>query len=386
MRQKTGSFAEFFAGVGLVRLALESEDWSCAFANDIESRKLKIYERNFAAEDYVLNDIWKLEPEQIPKQVDLYTASFPCVDLSVAGSRGGLEAARSGTFWALIDILRKKRDSGDAPKFVLLENVYGFLTTNGGRDLKDALRSLNELNYVVDVFIVNATHFTPQSRVRLFVLGVDRSIVEGVGVVRQRPDLMSKWQYTIENADPDLRTKRLKEFIINDHDCDWFTLDLPTFPKRNSDLIDIIEHYSSDSDLWWRGERYNRVLSQIPSKQLDILKANQDQNEYKYGTIFKRMRKGKTTAEVRFDGIAGCLRTPRGGSSKQILARSGKGAIDFRLLTPREYARLQGVNDEFILSENDNESFFAMGDAVCVPAISWIAQNYLQRLTIKALK
>ena len=98
------------------------------------------------------------------------------------------------------------------------------------------------------------------------------------------------------------------------------------------------------------------------------------------------MRKGKTTAEVRFDGIAGCLRTPRGGSSKQILARSGKGAIDFRLLTPREYARLQGVNDEFILSENDNESFFAMGDAVCVPAISWIAQNYLQRLTIKALK
>ena len=71
-----------------------------------------------------------------------------------------------------------------------------------------------------------------------------------------------------------------------------------------------------------------------------------------YGTVYRRMRKGKSTAEYRTDGIAGCLRTPKGGSSKQILIQAGFGVWKVRLLTPREYARLQGVRDDFILPTN----------------------------------
>jgi DNA (cytosine-5)-methyltransferase 1 len=81
-------------------------------------------------------------------------------------------------------------------------------------------------------------------------------------------------------------------------------------------------------------------------------------------------------AEIRFDGIAGCLRTPKGGSARQILLQVGKGEINVRLLTPKECARLMGA-DDFKLSGTANQALFGFGDAVCVPVISWIANNYL---------
>lgn len=373
-------FAEFFAGVGLVRLALEKSGWTCAFANDLDQKKLEIYQENFNADDFLLEDIWNVQSTQIPDETNLFTASFPCVDLSVAGGRGGLSADRSGTFWALIEILQKKRNEGNAPNFVLLENVYGFLTTNNGEELKAALKALNKIGYAVDVFIVDAKYFTPQSRVRLFVVGVDKSLSNDALITRSKPDMLSKWQVEMEESYPDLRPKRLLDFILLNEEIDWFTVETPRLPKRNNNLGDVIEHYDDGHDIWWRGDRYDKIVEQIPTHQLQYLIDRKNDDEFNYGTLFRRMRKGKSTAELRIDGIAGCLRTPRGGSSKQILGRTGKGQILFRLLTPREYARLQGVDDEFKLSENDNKSYFAMGDAVCVPAINWIVQNYLEKL------
>jgi DNA (cytosine-5)-methyltransferase 1 len=81
-------------------------------------------------------------------------------------------------------------------------------------------------------------------------------------------------------------------------------------------------------------------------------------------------------AELRTDGIAGCLRTPRGGSGRQILFKAGKGEYFVRLLTPRECARLMGA-DDYRISGSLNQALFGFGDAVCVPVIEWIAGNYL---------
>ena len=81
-------------------------------------------------------------------------------------------------------------------------------------------------------------------------------------------------------------------------------------------------------------------------------------------------------AELRTDGIAGCLRTPRGGSGRQILFKAGHGKYFVRLLTARECARLMGA-DDFIIDVPLNQALFGFGDAVCVPAIRWIAKNYL---------
>ena len=98
--------------------------------------------------------------------------------------------------------------------------------------------------------------------------------------------------------------------------------------------------------------------------------------QYSYGTVFRRVRNGRSMAELRTDGVAGCLRTPRGGSGRQILFKAGRGKCQVRLLSARECARLMGA-DNFVVGVPLNQALFGFGDAVCVPAIEWIGENYL---------
>ena len=98
-----------------------------------------------------------------------------------------------------------------------------------------------------------------------------------------------------------------------------------------------------------------------------------------YATVFRRVREAGSMAELRTDGVAGCLRTPRGGSGRQILFTAGKGKFHVRLLTARECARLMGAG-EFRLNVPLNQALFGFGDAVCVPVVRWIADNYLTPL------
>jgi DNA (cytosine-5)-methyltransferase 1 len=97
------------------------------------------------------------------------------------------------------------------------------------------------------------------------------------------------------------------------------------------------------------------------------------------GTIYRRKRYGKTRAEIRFDGVAGCLRTHKGGSARQIVIAIDNGALRIRWMSPREYARLQGAGD-FPLVENTIQNLYGFGDAVCVPVIQWIDKNVLTPL------
>src|ERR1035437_1878984 len=115
--------AEFFAGIGLVRLALEKQHWKVLWANDIDPDKAEMYHANFGKSDLVVGDIHKIPAAEIP-DCTLYTASFPCNDLSIAGAMAGLSGKESSAFWGLIQILRNK--ARPRPPLVLLENVVGF--------------------------------------------------------------------------------------------------------------------------------------------------------------------------------------------------------------------------------------------------------------------
>jgi DNA (cytosine-5)-methyltransferase 1 len=106
---------------------------------------------------------------------------------------------------------------------------------------------------------------------------------------------------------------------------------------------------------------------------------------WSYGTIFRRVRKGKSMAELRTDGIAGCLRTPRGGSARQILFKAGFGEYHVRLFTPRECARLMGA-DSFTINVSESQALFGFGDAVCASVIEWIARNYLQPVVTERMR
>jgi DNA (cytosine-5)-methyltransferase 1 len=349
---------EFFAGIGLVRLAAQRQGMQVVFANDIDPKKEEIYAANFGADHFHLGDIHALAPGEVP-QAELYTASFPCNDLSVAGGMAGLDGEHSGAFWGVIRILKAKQESGEAPPVVLLENVPGFLTSRGGEDLRIALLALNELGYGVDVVRVDAAHFSPQSRARVFVVAEQ-------GAPRAAP-------YTV--SDSEIRPAVLARFIENHHELHWSIRDWPKLPRRESCLEDILEALPEDDELWWDEERTRYFLGQFSARHEKLAREMIASNTYRYATAFRRVRQGRSMAELRSDGVAGCLRTPRGGSGRQILFRGGMGSARVRLLSARECARLQGAPDSFKLDVPLNQALFGFGDAVCVPVVEWVMEH-----------
>lgn len=351
--------AEFFAGIGLVRLALESGGWSVRFANDIDVDKAEMYRHNWPKDDHlIVGDIHKLKASDLPT-VDLFTASFPCNDLSIAGKWHGLNGKESSAFWGLIRLINELGDR--RPRMVLLENVVGFLQSNGGKDLEAALLALDRLGYSLDAFILNALHWTPQSRARMF-------IVAKLDPEEQRETFAEVTEH---------RPSRLASFIASHQHLRWDLRPLPRLPKRRTSLADIVEDLPADDPHWWNAERAAYFMCQLSPKHAVQAKLMIGSDEIGYATAFRRVRYGKSMAELRTDGIAGCLRTPRGGSGRQILFKAGRGRFQVRLLTARECARLQGVPDSYRIEVGLNQALFGFGDAVCVPAIEWIVTHYL---------
>ena len=250
----------------------------------------------------------------------------------------------------------------------MLENVPGFLTSHGGKDLGEALITLNRLGYAVDAFLLDAVRFVPQSRLRLFVIGVLDPRGRSHGV-REVP---LEWRNEV-------RTKVLIDFIENHPEIDWHIRGLPVPPQSSVRLDDIVEDLPDGAPEWWSEQRAQYLFDQMSVKHKTMAENMIRSSAVCYGTVFRRVRAGKSMAELRTDGIAGCLRTPRGGSGRQILVQAGKGEFRARLLTPRECARLMGA-DDYPVTVPLNQALFGFGDAVCVPVIEWIAQYYLNPL------
>jgi len=364
------TFAEFFAGVGLMRIGLERRGWKIAFANDICSDKYEMYAAHFedADDHFVVEDIHKLRAEEVPT-VTLATASFPCNDLSLAGARAGLKGKQSSAFYGFVRVLQEMGHR--RPRFVLLENVTGFLTSRSGADFRAALLELNHLGYGVDPFIIDALHFVPQSRPRLFVVAElqSKEKASSIGEKRRR---------NVGFFESEIRPRALAEFIFSNPAINWRLRDLPPLPKSSRRLTSVLENLADDAPEWWNKKRTAYLLNQMSQRHRIIADKMINSAGWSFGTVFRRVRAGGSMAELRVDGIAGCLRTPRGGSGRQILVKAGFGEFYARLLTPRECARLMGA-DDFIISSSLNQALFGFGDAVCVPVIEWIAENYLNR-------
>ncbi len=362
--------AEFFAGIGLMRIGLEREGWKVIFANDIAEDKYQMYAAQFpdAATHFVIDDIHNIKVDLVPT-VTLATASFPCNDLSLAGMRNGLSGRHSSAFWGFIRILDELGDR--KPQLVLLENVAGFLTSHNGQDFQSALLALNRIGYSVDAMIIDAERFLPQSRVRLFIIGM-QSEKQASWKVHEGPSFYES----------DVRPRPLADFIFAHPEIVWNIKDVPSLPHREKSLEVVIEDLPENSHFWWNRERTDYLLKQMSPKHAKELGRLMHGKQWSYGTVFRRVRNGTSMAELRTDGVAGCLRTPRGGSGRQILIKAGHGTAKARLLTPRECARLMGAND-FPLEVPINQAFFGFGDAVCVPVVQWIARNYLNSLIMK---
>jgi DNA (cytosine-5)-methyltransferase 1 len=368
---------EFFAGIGLTHIGLNALGWECVYANDIEPKKKVMYKSYFGGSDhYHVEDVWETDKivARIPRRrADLATASFPCVDLSLAGNMKGLSGKESGAFYGFIKVLRKLREQRRIPRAVLVENVVGFLTSHQGKYFQIALQLLAELGYYLDAFIIDARHFTPQSRPRLFVVGFQGQ--QKPAKREPRVDRTWKLEKTTQSV---MRPQKLLRILEGaELKTGWIPLSLPALPPENRNLARYIDLH--DNEDWWDGQRVKKHLSEMHSYHRDRIELLKRGTEYTVGTIYRRVRAGTSKSEIRTDGLAGCLRTPRGGSSKQIVLVVGKGEIRMRWMTPREYARLQGCPD-FPIEVDRNEALWGFGDGVCVPVIEWIAENVLTQL------
>ena len=365
------TFCEFFAGIGLVREGLEPSGWQCIYANDISPKKQEAYEARFGKSDHFhLGDIWKTEEviERIPGRPLLMTASFPCIDLSLAGHYRGLGGDHSSTFFGFGKVLEALKDR--RPPLVMLENVTGFLSSRKGQDFATAARRLADLGYWLDAFVLDACHFTPQSRPRVFVIGI---------VAELKPKEEASPGFFWSTEEPCLlRPESVIQFKRTlDLPTGWVKLPIPDPPQRTIELSELLD--VDDGQEWWdenETTRHHDMMSNLHRRKVDEILASGKQWA---STIFRRIRQEKMRAEVRFDGLAGCLRTPRGGSAKQIVIAVKDGKLRMRWMSPREYARLQGVPD-FPLIGGTIQQLWGFADAVCVPAIRWIDQHVISPL------
>lgn len=338
---------EFFAGSGLVAYGLK-DMFAPVWANDISEQKAAVYAANFISEHFKLGDIKNISGNDLP-YAHLSWASFPCQDLSLAGAMGGIHAARSGLVWEWLRILD---EMDEKPKLLLLENVSGLLSTNNGENYRVLHMALVERGFDCGAIMLNASYFVPQSRPRVFIIAVKHGENIPAELVSNGPCwLHNKAAIDLGNS--------LPGWI-------WWKTEKP--PKRKNSLRDIVEmDVPFDKDY---------VLRLVPARHL--AKLNEDKTVYATG--YRRTRSGEQRLELRFDGVAGCLRTPEGGSSKQYLVVKKNGEMHARLLTVREAARLMGAPDSFILPGSYNDGYKAMGDAVAMPVARFIGERFLTKI------
>jgi DNA (cytosine-5)-methyltransferase 1 len=365
-------FYEFFAGGGMARAGLGKE-WTCLFANDIDEKKGASYAANWGDEHLLVRDVAMLTVEDLPGIAALAWASFPCQDLSLAGNGAGLAGERSGTFWPFWRLMESLGTVGRAPALIVLENVCGALSSHQGKDFVAIGETLSSC-YRFGALVIDAVHFVPQSRPRLFIVAIRKELGIPSELAEAMPD--GFWH------PPHLVTAY--ERLPEDAKAAWVWWRLPGSPVRQSTFSDVIEADPQDV-AWHTAAETRRLLSLMgPIHRRKVEQAKRAGGR-RVGGIYKRMRKDKKgsraqRAEVRFDGVSGCLRTPIGGSSRQSIIIVNDGAIRTRLLSPREAARLMGLPDSYVLPKKYNDAYHLAGDGVVVPVVRFLAKHLLEPL------
>jgi DNA (cytosine-5)-methyltransferase 1 len=369
-------FYEFFAGGGMARAGLGAA-WNCLFANDFDVKKAASYAENWGDARLRVEDVAKLDARDLPGCADLAWASFPCQDLSLAGVGAGLEGQCSGAFWPFWRLIENLAMEGRAPTLIVLENVCGALSSHDGKDFAAISEAMSAAGYCFGAVVINALHFLPQSRPRLFIIGARANLVPP-------PDLISKEAHAIWYP-PALIAAYEKLSPAAKKAWIWWRLPMP--PVCRVTFSDLLE--TEPEGVVWQSEAQTRALLAMmsPAHRAKV-EAAQRMRRRVVGAVYKRTRMedlaGKKQkvqrAEIRLDDIAGCLRTPSGGSSRQTLLIIEGDHLRSRLLSPREAARLMGLPDHYRLPKNYTEAYHLAGDGVAVPVVRFLAQNLLEPL------
>lgn len=344
---------DFFCGSGLVTEGLK-QNFSVIWANDISPTKARIYSANHFSPKFELGPLEQVNGKNLPYAI-LSWGSFPCQDLSLAGSKQGIENTRSGLVWHW---LRVMDEMPSQPPIIVAENVLGLISANGGENYLRIHAALVKRNYKVGAVVLDARHWLPQSRSRVFIIAVQKNLPLGA-----------------EIADGPLwcHPASVQRIALQAENWLWWRL-----PKPNSisltleDLIDFNEPCHPN-------EVSNNFIRLIPKRHFFQLSQERSFMQRVFPG-YRRTRKSGQCFELRFDGIAGCLRTPQGGSSRQLLLIRSNNGMQTRLLTVKELSHLMGVPNGYHLPGSYNQVYEALGDAVAVPVVSFLAEHLLDPL------
>lgn len=354
---------EFFAGGGLAGLGLDG--FRVTFANDIDRAKAASWQANHNGL-FHLGDVRDLTPDALPGDPDLVWASSPCQDVSLAGTRGGLSARRSGSFWDFWRLIQALDRQGRGPRAIVIENVVGLLTSGHGRDFSAICAALVEAGYRVGALEMDAALWVPQSRPRLFIV----ALRDAESAARSSPSgPFHSGRLIAAHA-------RLPQAV----QAGWAWWPVAPPPRRNTDVQALLER--DDAMSWLDEPDVERLLGLLAPLHRDRLEAARQSGERRVAMGFRRVRtevgKKVQRLELRFDGLAGCLRTPSGGSSRQYVLVCDGGRVRARRLTGREAARLMGLPDTYVLPAAETAALKLIGDAVAVPVVRALTDALLR--------
>jgi DNA (cytosine-5)-methyltransferase 1 len=360
----------------MARLGL-GEAWACAFANDFDPVKAETYRANFpagssgAADHFHPGDVWRLTAADLPGQADLAWASSPCQDFSLAGARAGLAGGRSSAFFGFWRLVEALAGEGRGPRLIVIENVSGLLSSHGGRDFAALGEALAAQGYSFGALEIDAAAFVPQSRPRVFVVATREPAP--AALVGESPFHTRAVKAAAAALPPALAAR-------------WVWWRTPAPPRRNTDLAAVLEPDAAVA--WHTPERTARWLELMAPLHRAKLEAAGAHGGRTVGAVYRRMRveggRRVQRAEARFDGLAGCLRTPRGGSSRQVVVVAEGGRVRTRLLSPREGARLMGLPETYRLPAAATAALHVAGDGVAAPVVRWLAQELLEPLLARS--
>jgi DNA (cytosine-5)-methyltransferase 1 len=323
----TFKFIDLFAGIGGFRIAMQSLGGKCVFTSEWDEQAKKTYQANFG--ELPFGDITKPETKSfIPDDFDVLCAGFPCQAFSIAGKRGGFEDTRGTLFFDVAEIIKEKK-----PKALFLENVKGLRNHDKGKTLATILHVLREdLGYFVpEPQILNAKEFgVPQNRERIFIVGF-------------RGDLgINEFEYP----------KPTKEIV--------------TFEDVKEESVVSVKYYLSNT--------YLNTL--INHKKRHESKGN-----------------GFGYEIIPDDGIANAVVCGGMGRERNLVYDDRiedftpvthiKGEVNrqgIRKMTPREWARLQGFPDSFVIPVADASAYKQFGNSVAVPAIKATAEKIIEKI------
>jgi len=373
-----GNFYEFFAGAGMARAGLGSR-WRCLFANDFDKKKAETYTLNWGPDNLRCCDVRDVTPSHLTGTADLVWASFPCQDLSLAGGGAGLKGERSGTFWPFWSLMKALADESRAPTVISLENVCGTLSSHSGKDFKAICKALRDGGYRFGALVIDAVHFVPQSRPRLLVVAVRNDVPVPSALCAQESTGMFHPR-SLRNAFGKLPGNLQESWI-------WWRL--PDPPSRGIGLSKLIEENPHDAP-WHTEAETQRLMNMMSDVNLEKVRSAMGERRA-IGTAYKRTRRDEIgrkvqRAEVRFDDIAGCLRTPAGGSSRQLILFVEGSKVRSRLISSRETARLMGLPDNYVLPKNYNQAYHLTGDGVVVPVVRFLTETLIEPVILHAVE